>query len=333
MMYRMRKFGVPALASGLMLTGIATAQVETRPAPVTAQDRPAAGDNTAVLTDSDRTQADGEVVRRVGEVLSGEVRGQGDEGRIAAISDLIMDAEGKPHYVLLSRGGVAGIGGDKIAVPFGVGQLSYVENSGWHLQLSMTGDQLQQAPTLEEGSLAQLRDQNWLQSNRQFFQADQAGGETGTGDDSLLFRASALKGAQVQGSAGDDSIAGVDDLLLGPDYHVTYAILGYGGVAGLGKNQIPVPFSKLRLTSEAENDRYRLIVGIDATKERLQSDTAPRLDGEYNRMLDPTFIDRVESYFSGEGATGTPGVTGTTGTTGTVGDTGTTGTVEPRPQP
>lgn len=292
--------GVPL---GLFLTTVASAQVveESQPRPA---DRPvASGEEPAVVTGAERSQESQNVTRRVSEVLSGEARGPGDEGRIAAISDLIMDAQGRPHYILLSRGGVAGLGGDVIAVPFSHSHLIYVEDRGWHLQLPMTGERLEQAPTLEEGSLAPLRNQSWVQANNQFFEAilaERPANEQGTGDDTFLFRASALKGAEVQGSARDESIASVDDVLLDADYRASYAILGYGGIVGLGEDQVPVPFDMLRLSSKVEDDHYRLIVGSALTKERLQSDSAPKLENEYNRMLDSAFVERIHSYFAPE---------------------------------
>ncbi len=292
-----------AMAFGLFLTTNGIGQV--------VQDRPAGErprtetGNTAVLVDTDQ---DGEALHRVSEILSGEARGPGDEGRIAAISDMIMDGEGRPHYILLSRGGVAGVGGDKIAVPVQAAKPTRDGDGNWILSLPMTGDQLDQAPTLEDGKLTPLKDQNWVQANRQFFQVDADGDETGSGDDSFFFRASALKDAQVRGSAGDDSIANVDDVILNAECMATHAILGYGGVAGIGKNQVPAPFSALNLTVESDDDRYRLIVSTNMTKEQLQSETAPKLDGEYLRMLDPTFMEQVDAYFAAD----RPAATGTT---------------------
>ncbi|WP_161602371.1 PRC-barrel domain-containing protein [Tautonia marina] len=283
--------------AGSFLTTVSFGQVvEVRPAPQPGQQVPA---DPAILEDDEQsTTTDAFAgLRRVSELLGGEARGPGDEGRIAAISDLIMDGQGQPHYVLLSRGGLAGVGGDKIAVPFQVGTFIHNEDQNWHYQLNMTGDQLDQAPVLEEGSLAPLRDPNWVRVNRQFFKAEVIGDEAGTGDDSFLFRADALVGAEVRGQDEEDSIANVDDVILGPDFRATYVILGYGGVAGLGKNQVPVPFSMLQLDAEADDDRYELVVTVQTTKERLQSETAPTLDGNEERMLDPTFLDRVHEYF------------------------------------
>ncbi|WP_169979503.1 hypothetical protein [Tautonia rosea] len=258
-------------------------QVSEAPSPLT---------NTQLTTENPQAG-----IRRISDLLSGEARGPGDEGRIAAISDLIMDGQGRPHYVLLSRGGLAGVGGEKIAVPFPVGTFVQADDHHWHYQLSMTGDQLDQAPTLEEGSLAPLRDPNWVRANHQFFTADVAGDEAGTGDDAFLFRAEALTATDVFGQSGDNAIASVDNVILGPDFRATYAILGNGGVAGIGKNQVPVPFSMLRLNAEADDDRYTLVVRVETTEERLQSDRAPRLDGNDERMLDPTFLDRVHEFF------------------------------------
>jgi hypothetical protein len=290
----------PTLAFGLLLTTGASAQV--------VQERPATGaertspENTAILQDDDRIGADRDrvEVRRVSEVLSGEARGPGDEGRLAAIDDMIMDGEGRAHYILLSRGGVAGVGGEKIAVPINAGNLVHNENGNWELMLNMTGDRLDQAPTLEDGSLASLRDENWKRTNQQFFEAEAAGDQAETTDDTFLFRASALKDAQVRRTLEDDSIANVDDVTLDEDFRASYAILGYGGVAGVGKTEVPVPFRMLVLTAEQENDRYRLFVSTEVTKEQLQSDEAPQIDGEYERMLDPTFLERVNAYFGAE---------------------------------
>ncbi|RUL89380.1 PRC-barrel domain-containing protein [Tautonia sociabilis] len=280
------RLGIPVMIGGLALSGGVNAQE--------GEGQPALTTRTDAIADAETAIAP---VRRVSELFKGEVRGPGDEEKIASIKDLILDGQGAPHYVLITRGGVAGLGGETIAVPFEVARLTYVEDGGWRLTLEMTGEQLAQAPTLEEGSLAPLRDRSWLQANRQFFGANPAGNDSGTGDESFLFRASALKDAQVRGAGGDESIANVDDLLLDDDFRATFAILGFGGIAGLGKEQVPVPFDRLRLDSEEDGGRSVLIVRSDTTKERLQSETAPRLDGEYNRMLDPTFVERVREYF------------------------------------
>ena len=67
-----------------------------------------------------------------------------------------MDDHGHIHYMLLGRGGVAGIGEDVIAVPFRAATFARVEDGGWRVQLDTTGEQLENAPKLGEAGIADL---------------------------------------------------------------------------------------------------------------------------------------------------------------------------------
>ena len=203
----MTQLNAPVLAFGLFLTSGTFGQVvENSPSPRADQDL---SEKTGILTDTDRinSERDQESLRWVSGVLEGEVSGLGEEGRIAAIRDMILNAEGRPHFILISRGGLAGVGRETIAVPFRVGTLIHHKNGNWSYRLNMTGDQLDQAPTLEDGSLSQLGDRNWIRANEQFFQAGPSENGEGTGDETFLFRLSALKDAQV-GSLGDQESRG-----------------------------------------------------------------------------------------------------------------------------
>lgn len=270
-----RMMSMVALAGGLAMVGNAPAQEEA-------------------------PQLD--AVRRVSQIIGAEVRGGGDENQIADVNDLIMDGNGNTRFILIGRGGVAGVGEEVIAVPFHAATIANVEDRGWYVQLDQTEEELDQAPTLDEGRLQSLSDPNWLQTNREFFQVDESPSiqDQGAEESSLLFRASALRGAQVQGQGGEDSIANVDEILLDDRYRAAYAVLGYGGVAGLAKQQVPVPLQTLEIR-RSDQDSTQLLISTTMTMEQLQAEDAPKLEGEYERMLDPTFITQVHDRFGASG--------------------------------
>ena len=74
-------------------------------------------------------------------------------------------------------------------------------------------------------------------------------------------RASSIIGAYVYNIA-DENIGFIDDLMIGEDDRVGYAILSVGGFLGLGSHLIAVPFGNL----EFGEDRFYL---PNATREEL----------------------------------------------------------------
>jgi hypothetical protein len=106
-------------------------------------------------------------------------------------------------------------------------------------------------------------------------------------------RANALIGTTVRNSAGD-KVGTVDDLLMGSDSKVNYAVLSVGGFLGIGDRLVAVPMSDLQMASDH-------MVMPSATKETLQ------------KM--PKF-DRSAVYYPGytkDVPRATPGGTGGTG--------------------
>ena len=77
------------------------------------------------------------------------------------------------------------------------------------------------------------------------------------------WRASKLRGADVQNAAGED-IGEIDDLIITKD-KVAYAILDVGGFLGLGGHLVAVPFDSLQVAEDGSK-----IVLKEGTKEQLQ---------------------------------------------------------------
>lgn len=62
----------------------------------------------------------------------------------------------------------------------------------------------------------------------------------------------------------NEKIGTIDDLIITPDRSVSYAIIGAGGFLGIGKHDVAIPMSQLKL----EKDRFIL---PGATKEALKA--------------------------------------------------------------
>jgi sporulation protein YlmC with PRC-barrel domain len=62
----------------------------------------------------------------------------------------------------------------------------------------------------------------------------------------------------------NEKIGTVDDLIITPDRSVSYAIIGAGGFLGIGKHDVAIPMSQLKL----EKDKFIL---PGATKEALKA--------------------------------------------------------------
>ncbi len=71
-------------------------------------------------------------------------------------------------------------------------------------------------------------------------------------------RSSEIVGATVQNPNGD-KLGKIDELIIGQDGAVTYAILSHGGLLGIGDKLVPVPWKAFRPAKEDKT----LIVNMD----------------------------------------------------------------------
>jgi len=90
----------------------------------------------------------------------------------------------------------------------------------------------------------------------------------------------------------NEKIATVSDLVLAPDGKIRYAILGVGGVVGIGTKYTAIPWNRL----EVKHPHGKWAVNLDMTRDRL--DQAPRLQDEHYRELsDPQWLARAREFF------------------------------------
>lgn len=88
-----------------------------------------------------------------------------------------------------------------------------------------------------------------------------------------VVEASKVIGTKVRNSAGKD-LGEIDQLLIDTKSgKVTHAVIGKGGVLGVGETKVVVPWSDVPLKADASN-RDKMVV----TMEQSVIDTAPRYD-------------------------------------------------------
>ena len=287
-----RKAGLAALTIGLTMAAHAGAQNVTPRAPgAAAQDRD--------------VQVD--AVRRISQLIGTEVRGRSGQDAIADVNDVVMDTQGEIRYLLIGRGGVVGIGQDLIAVPFRAANFTRGDDGGWRVQLGVTEEQLEGAPTIDADEINTLVDPARAEQLDAYFTTDD---DTAIDNDrqprggvAQIVRASDFIGAEVKGLDGDandrESIADIEDVLLDSEYRAIYAVLGRGGVADLGETLIPIPFGAL--TTQVNPAEETVECSLPMTRDQIED--APTLDGEWNKMLNASFVEGVNQFFSTAGVT------------------------------
>lgn len=93
------------------------------------------------------TQAD---THRVSDLMDAKVKGSNGED-LGSVKDIIISSDGKTRYIVLSRGGVLGVGGDLIPVPFSVAKP--IKGTEGDFTLNLDQQRIDQAPTVAENEL------------------------------------------------------------------------------------------------------------------------------------------------------------------------------------
>ncbi len=102
-------------------------------------------------------------------------------------------------------------------------------------------------------------------------------------------RVSEIKGMTVLNAQGQN-VGKIDELVIGTDGTVKYAILSHGGVLGIGDKLIPIPWKAVK---QGKDDKS-LIVNI--SKETLEK--APSFDPkEWPYFTEPDWRKRVEVHY------------------------------------
>lgn len=222
--------------------------------------------------------------------------------RIAVIRDLVVSPEGALLYAVLGYDGVAGVGETLTAVPYQLLGIRH-DDGNWAVNLDMPAAVLAEAPTINSEDYCELTNPKWIARLDQFIRG--SGASVHHPNRTLgavrrelrivkiVLRASNVLDASLTNTEQDD-LGEVEELLLDRKNHIVFAIIGWGGMLGIGENHIPVPWSILALGENRQNGTVKIT--IDATKDDFEN--APLVKGDdYATVLDPGFADEVRRYF------------------------------------
>jgi len=105
--------------------------------------------------------------RRLSEIIESDVvNHQGEE--LGTVQDLVVNEKGQLEYLILSKGGVMGIGASYIAIPLDAVSARITDEN----KLSINVDQatLDQASSFAAGDFPNFSDRQWQQESRGYFQ-------------------------------------------------------------------------------------------------------------------------------------------------------------------
>ena len=139
----MRTIPIAAVAALALMTGVASAQMSTTP---NTPARPAPGATTAP---AQKTLAINPLAQEDISKIDGTAVYGGDDGKIGHVSTVLMDpASKKLDRLVVTSGGVLGVGGHRVAIP--VDQFSWDADRGV-FKLGMTEAALKQMPEWVDG--------------------------------------------------------------------------------------------------------------------------------------------------------------------------------------
>ena len=124
--------------------------------------------------------------------------------------------------------------------------------------------------------------------------AQQTGASAGRerGDLDKIRKVSTLIGTHVVNRA-KMTVAEVRDLVVSPEGAVKFAVLGFGGVAGVGESYTAAPFDVM----DIRQDDGKWSVNLEMPAEEFKK--APLIRSEdYGELTDPQWIARVDQFFT-----------------------------------
>jgi sporulation protein YlmC with PRC-barrel domain len=197
---------------------------------------------------------------------------------VATISDIVLDRTGAAKEIILSEGGVLGVGSRMVAVPVSAVKPVMKDNAFSHA-------------TLEQASLLPL-------ANQKEFRYEAAASVTApiTGDPSMTtppsttttpsttydtlamdeFSADRLIDSEIRNSQGQ-TLATIEDLLFASDNKAADAVLSVGGFLGVGDKHVALDFQDLQLGQGGPNMSQ---IVLQIPKEQLEA--APNVSARAN---------------------------------------------------
>jgi sporulation protein YlmC with PRC-barrel domain len=239
-------------------------------------------------------------VVRLSEVLGKEVKKSAEE-KVGKIDEVAVDLEvGRIIYVLVTSGGVVGVGDKTLAVP---PQLFRIEPSPKTVSVTVDKSRFDDAPRYDHGQWEETAKPDRIaEIYRHYGQEPRFSGmrtnqtRNTSGNGTYVMKATKVIGSPVK-NLRDEKVGTMDDLIVDLQAgRIVQVIVSSGGFLGLGDSLSAVPPAAFHY-DPAQKDWI-----LDVTKESLAA--APHFKkNQWPNFSDPVYVDsvyrayRVEPYF------------------------------------
>ena len=239
-------------------------------------------------------QATGQAISQAGRAMTPQDM-QGMEN-IGSVDDLVLDQQGKIRGVLVDIGGFLGIGSRQVALDMSELQISTDPQDPRQIYIVSMVDRttLENAPEFDEmqGDMMNADTNPNNLSNTQAVATTAGSGADWRQDREMMtaptvqregyqpveaseMSADNLMGANVY-DANDQDVGNIDDVVLGQDGSVEYAVIDVGGFLGIGTRTVAIGFDEM--TVMQNQDMSDLRVYVDVTEQSLES--MPEYEGQ-----------------------------------------------------
>jgi len=226
---------------------------------------------------------------KVDTLLGADIAGANGE-KVADVDDFLFDADnGSLERVVVSCGGVLGVGAEKHVVPIEKIRWNSIQKDGEHVvtaSTDMSQERLEAAPDYEaERYLGKTSDS---ESDSGDARGAHAAAET------FYVCAEELDGLRVNGVDGKP-LGEIETIAFDREHgRISYVVITEGGSLGLGESYYALPWSTLDLSRD---DEGALKASTSIAMERVKE--APKYDVEdWKRMSSPEWARELYAYYS-----------------------------------
>lgn len=205
------------------------------------------------------------------------------------INSLVVSKKGDIHFVIVGRGGVAGIAETEAVIPWDAFncECKWVDGE-MHCKprVDMSTARFKKSPTLKTDDYDELYDAGWLKKNAEFYSAEAPKKAPKKGE---LVCVHEITDKAILGSDRKE-VGHLDAVIVeAPSGKARFGVIGRGGLVGVGETYVAVPFTKLNFKKQDGE----CVIHIDATESQVEK--APKVTpGEYPELRLTSVTERIE---------------------------------------
>ncbi len=229
---------------------------------------------------------------RADNIIGKTLHTRADDEDIGRIDDLILDGSGKIVAVVVSVGGVLGMGQHNVAVSWdNIQRRVNDDRDGYRYTVNATKDQMRNAPEYDKDSTG-IRSTGDVSQSRQQSEQDRVSAERKSASDRREGMASTTQDStymstmpdgavridnvigQTLYTRDDNDVGSIKDLIIDESGKIVAVIVSVGGILGIGQSSVAVSWDAVEREINDDRDGYRFTV--NATKDEIRN--APKYD-------------------------------------------------------